>query len=332
MIRISLVTLYVFTLSMVMINTGFSYINVTGTAGVPPALITKVQSEFLKYQSQSDLARGIANASAYSAHAVSQRGYLGFDSFAITMGGMIGFQPSSTSVDFYNHFGNELRDRGDAEMGVVVNVPTIQVSWHATPIMNSLYIGIRFGYIDYAYNNWQFNVLTLGLPVSYQLVDYTHIASGNILWRGLSINSGVFYQSNKIKYYFNQDQVSDATYSVEPAFTITAEATLWIIPFEITTGIRFLWVFNISAGAGIDFVFGISRLTYDGDPIVYLSGNPFGKLIITGEEPGKTPKAFMPKLVASVGFNFDIIILDVPFAYYYLDRGFSVGITVGFLW
>jgi hypothetical protein len=294
--------------------------------------LAQAQSQLSKFYSMKDLTEGFATASGYSAHAVTQRGYIGYDRFAITLGAMVGMQVPSTSLSYYKNIKTELQQHGDISAGVGVNAPAVQFGWRST---EDIYLGIRFGYISYRYGDWQFKTLSIGLPVTYQLISPIRIPSGVILWRGLAIGSGLLFQSNVIKYDYTQENpVSSGGITIDPAFRITASSYSFVVPLEVTTAIRLLWVLNVTLGAGVDISLGHSELRLRNIGYAYETANPInnpGWIVIRGYEEREL-RDFYPKLMAGIGFTFGPVIIDVPVSYYFADKGLNAGVSVGFVW
>lgn len=286
-----------------------------------------------KFYSMAKLTEGFARASSYSAHAVTQRGYIGYDRFALTLGAMVGMQVPSTDLSYYKHIKDELQQHGDISAGVGVNAPVVQWGWRAT---ENLYLGIRFGFINYRYGVWQFKTLTVGVPVNYQIISPIRIPSGVVLWRGLSIGSGLMFQSNVIKYdYTEETPVTVGDVMIDPAFRITASTYSFVVPLEVTTAVRLLWVLNITLGGGLDVAMGNAELKLRNIGYAYNAtaplANSIGFVNIRGREERQIYD-FYPKLVAGIGLSFGPVIVDVPVTYYFLNKGLNVGVSVGFVW
>ncbi len=301
------------------------------TAPQYDAAITTANIQLSKFQSLTDLAAGFSKASAYSAHAVTQRGYIGYDRFAITIGAMVGMQVPSTNLDYYKHIADELQRNGDISAGIGVNAPAVQFGWRST---ENLYLGIRFGYINYRYGDWQFKTLSVGVPVNYQIINPIRIPSGIILWRGLSIGTGLMFQSNVIKYDYTQESLVVAgPVTIDPAFRIGVKTYSFVVPLEATTAIRLLWVLNITLGGGADLAFGNSELSLRNIGYAYNTAAPLndpGWVTIRGREKHGEYNIY-PKLVAGIGLSFGPVIIDVPVSYY-IKKGFNVGVSLGFVW
>ena len=291
-----------------------------------PAMTPVLQNAFLKYQSQSRLAKGMANASVYSAHAGTTRGYQGFEKFTITVGTMAAAQVPATTTDlgYYKKLGDRLMKQGDLNIGVAWNPWSLNVG---VRLPAGFSISGKFGYLKYTYDQYDFNGLHAGGMLNYQLVEPKAPEVKFVLWRGLSIGTGFLYQRNNTVIHHKADPITGGGYTFRPVLDIKVMTESYVIPLEISTAVRLIWVLNIHAGGGIDFAMGSSKIRYAAVGVADGPGTPV-LFSVYGRQKGKGSKNYMPKIFCGPGLNFGPVIIDIPFTYYFMN-GFNVGVTFG---
>lgn len=296
-----------------------------------PAAQMFINQTLAPYQRQAKLVKGFANASAYSSHVATQRGYQGFDKFAITVGTMAAAQVPAATADlgYYKRLVNSLRYNGDIYAGVAWNSWAVNV---AVKLPADFTISVKFGMLRYSYSHFYFDGGTAGGMLNYQIVRPKSPPVKFILWRGLSIGTGLIWQFNNTLFKYKSYTASNGDYMVRPTLRIFAKTESYVIPLELSTAVRLFWVLNLHAGAGIDFALGSSRMNYSSMGLI--SGNSFDKFglySIYGKQKGTGPTTFLPKVFCGPGLNFGPVIIDIPFTYYF-NNGFDVGATFGIVW
>ncbi len=297
---------------------------------ISPALDASINNGLLKYQDQSKLAKGFANASAYSAHVATLRGFQGYDTFAIALGTMAAAQVPATTTDlsYYKDIAKKLTNHGDIYLGVAWNAWALNAG---VKLPGDLYLSARFGKLSYSYSRYDFDSTTLGGMLNYQLVKPWSPPIKIFLWRGLSIGAGYLWQSNKTGYHFSdRETIDNAPTIMRAKIKISAISSSHVVPVELSTAIRLFWFLNIQAGGGIDFAWGSSRLNYSGTGLV-ASGPNVGLVAAYGKQSGAGPTRFLPKIFCGPGLSLGPVMIDVPFTYYF-NHGFNLGVTVGVLW
>jgi hypothetical protein len=291
-----------------------------------PALIPFLQNAFLKYQQQPKLAQGMADASAYSAHAATQRGYIGYDKVCVTVGTMAAAQVPATTTDlgYYKKLGERLMKEGDLNVGVAWNAWSINVG---VKLPLDFYLTGKFGYLKYSYEQYDFNGMHAGVMLNYQIVKPKAPEVKFVLWRGVSIGTGLLWQSNKTVIHQTDDPISSGGYTFRPVLDIKVGTQSYVIPLEISTAVRLIWVLNIHAGGGIDFAAGTSDIRYSAAGVADGPGGP-ALFSVYGRQSGKGSKHYMPKIFCGPGLNFGPVVIDIPFTYYFMN-GFNVGVTFG---
>ncbi len=103
------------------------------------------------------------------------------------------------------------------------------------------------------------NVTSFGLHAQNKIIDGVSAPLGIAKWYGVDVSTGMDYSSQKIHYVYpieqtkNIDTGVDAT--VKGPATLGAEMSTFTIPIEVSSGVGFLWIFNLYAGAGLDLNF-----------------------------------------------------------------------------
>jgi len=317
-------------------------------------------AELAKYDDQDKLATGFANANMYSTNAATQQGYPNYSLFAITTGVMVGAQAPTTNVDYYTNgkIEDDIENKGDLYAGVAGSA-AVNVGINAGMIIPGLYINVKFGKFDstwvYDDDDFSFDTMIIGGGITYSLFDEAGI--GLLRWRGLTIGTGLVYQTTDVSYRIDLDSETNpftvnpgpgnvtGIVVVDPSFDITLDMYTLSVPFEINTAIQLLWLFNINLGVGIDLVSGnadlelqsvsdatVKNIAYDGTPLhedEYIV-TP-GKVTIDGKTLDKKPSWARARIMTGIGFNFGAVKIDVPIIYY-LKSGAAVGVTAGIIW
>jgi hypothetical protein len=300
---------------------------------ISPALDMTINNALLKYQDQSKLAKGFANANAYSAHVATLRGFQGYDKFAISLGTMGAAQvpAATTDLSYYQHIAKKLTSQGDIYAGVAWNAWALNAG---VKLPGDFYISARFGKLKYSYSDYDFNGTTLGAMLNYQLVKPWSPPVKIFLWRGLSIGAGYLWQSSKTAYHFSDKENIDSSTgtTLRAKIKISATSSSQVVPLELSTAIRLFWFLNIHAGGGIDFAWGTSQLRYSGIGTLLVASPPnLGLVAAYGKQSGTGPTHFLPKIFCGPGLSMGPVIVDIPFTYYF-NNGFNLGVTVGVVW
>ncbi|HPJ40993.1 MAG TPA: hypothetical protein PLY21_01615, partial [Spirochaetota bacterium] len=163
--------------------------------------------------------------------------------------------------------------------------------------------------------------------------------------------AGFIHTDNSLEFYNKIDKITktevdgggpgvDITYEIDPSVNFELDTKGNIIPVEIYTSARLFWFLNIGVGGGFDYVF-LSRtdfkLSSAGDVVItnqnigtnYIGQT--GKITVDAETSGIESDSFRPKILANLGFSIGPAFIDIP-ASYYIDNGYSIGITAGWVW
>jgi hypothetical protein len=335
--------------------------------------LTQAHQDTDKYGDQPKLAEGFSNSNTYVSQAATQRAYQGYDLFALTLGLMVGGQVSTSNVGTIEDDFNELEEEGDIEMGVAAQVPSIQLGLNIGKfplIPKDLYLGLKFGstslldsFIDTDYefedgdkkHKVNFDALNWGISLNYQLIKQKSLF-GLVVWRGISIGSGLLYQSNKIDYELNIDPIREdfseslnlgpvigqeavaGTLVLNPSVKLGIESTTYTIPLELMTSLRLLYILNLSIGGGVDLNFGSTDIILESNGDVDVEGDitnyvslSQGNILIDGSTKDQSPSFVKPRIMANAGVGLGPLVVDLPVTYYF-NNGFSLGISAGIIW
>jgi hypothetical protein len=231
---------------------------------------------------------------------------------------------TTTDLGYYKKLPERLTKEGDLNIGVAWNAWSLNVG---VKLPLDFSISAKFGYLKYKYDIYSFDGLHAGGMLNYQIVNPKAPAVKFVLWRGISIGTGLLYQRNNTVIHYKSDPISTSGVTFKPVLDIKVMTESYVIPLEISTAVRLLWFLNIHAGGGIDFAMGTSKIRYSAMGTMD-SGGGAGVFGVYGRQSGKGSKNYMPKLFCGPGLNFGPVVIDIPFTYYFMN-GFNVGVTFG---
>jgi hypothetical protein len=293
------------------------------------------------------------NSSVFSSDGASQRGYRGYNLFAITVGPMIGFQLPSSPFEIINEIDNmfdTLEQEQDIKLGLDIQLLNFQVGINTSKfLMENLYLGVKFGYMNIdLMEGLNFNTFSFGVMGNYQWMPRRSIIAGLFLWRGINFGAGLIYQKTGLNYEMELDEQTDTTeITTMPGSPITTTLTPKVnlgigmntltIPLEVVTSVRILYFLNLSFGLGVDLGFGSSELKVGAEAKVNIGNlpkeltqiQPAAMSATMGGDSG--PDFFNPKIMTGLGFSLGPAIIDIPVTFY-LGSGYSAGVTVGIAW
>jgi len=296
------------------------------------------------------------DAGIFASHGATQRAYGGYKTFAVTVGPMVGLRlPGSpfTIMDDLDNLTDKLKEEQDIKLGFNPQMLNVNVGINTSKfLLKDLYLGLHFGFmkVDTPIEGspFSFSNFSLGVTANYQLVAPKTLAKGLLVWRGVNVGSGFIYQGTKISYGLGLEPFKGGDFTsqgisgkiiIDPTLTLDMNINTFVIPIEVTTAVRLLWFLNIPLGVGVDLGFGKSDIrvgmkgdiypeysTSAGDLVTDIPG--YLSLSAGGDMP---PSFFNFKIMTGVGLNFGPVIIDIPVTLY-LDDGYSVGVSVGFIW
>jgi hypothetical protein len=196
--------------------------------------------------------------------------------------------------------------------------------------------------------NYDTNIF--GILLNYQFIGQKSILARSMLWRGVSIESGFIFTKNKTAFYKELNAVTGSgtadaltiDYEVDPSIDFIIDNKSYIIPVEVYTSLRLLYIVNLGVGAGFDYVAGgSSKLTLGsaGGVTITNDGVAAGTSGLVGEKGTITidtsskddADKFRGKLMANIGLSLGPVFIDMP-ATIYLDNGYAVGLSAGIVW
>ena len=321
---------------------------------------TTVNDIVKQYTNQPKLARGVANAGSASVHLGAQRSWIDYRKWAVTLGGGLGASLPGLELAALTGAASTLARDKDIYAGAAVQVGgTLGLSLGVfRENLDKWYVALKFGMLNLPRNSilkglrLSVNSFSIGALVNYHIIDTFNIPSGVLRWRGLSLGSGLIYQSSKVSYDLNLTlsprsfrSKKGETYRLyfDPKLTLMAQSNSLVIPLEVNTGLRILWLLDISFGAGIDISMGSSSVGLNIDSPLKLTdsrGNRpaevqgDGTVNVNAGTTGKGPTVFRPRLSSAVGLNLGPLKLEVPVMLYFEPGGntLTAGLNLGILW
>lgn len=312
-------------------------------------------TDLAKFGNQKDLSTAMGNATVYSSQGVSFNGYQGYDLFAFMGGLSVGMQfpKSSINIKQIKEIPNDIKTDGDAFVGASLNAAInlgINISFIKNMIgieealPNRLYTNVKFFQFKQSFGKVNFDFMTFGLGFNYQLIDRGGDRFELFKWSGVSIGTGFMYNRNNVTFDVTMPESSvtipSTTYTLNavPSFTSGIKIDNFIIPAEVSTSLRLLWIFNLSAGAGVDFVFGGSNILLNAQsPLVIkdASGNVQsstnkGSATVDGGTNG-SPAILRPHINAGLGICLGPVPINLGVSYY-LYSGVALNLNAGVVW
>jgi hypothetical protein len=328
--------------------------------------------ELQKYGNLPKLGEGFANAGSATAQSGILRSAQDFKIFSVGFGSGMGIAVANLEDYTNGSAADKIEKDGDMYMGVGIQPVNVSAGLNLGFLVSGLRATAKFGYSDIAKgevaDDFAFNSLSVGAGVSYQLLKPKSIPLGLIRWRGLNVASGLFYQRNKAEMQVTPNEngyestaitlgsvgfdntdlapfgLTDTdqlgTVNTKPVINATIEASTVTIPLAVTTGVRVLYIIDLSAGAGVDLVFGSTDITLKGHSDVNFEANPALATEITVTQQGSAdathttggdPQLLRPHVMMGAGFSFGPVTIEIPVSYYFDSKGntYFVGINAG---
>lgn len=308
-------------------------------------------AEFNKYDNQDKLAKGFANANTYAVNAGTLDGYQDYSLFAFATGIMLSVQmPAFTvSKSYVENIRYKIEEDGDAYTGASAGISIINAGINAGFIYPGLYINLKYGYLSVKGDKINSNIEGLLYKTSIYGIGLNQIISwprtvvpGILSWRGFCIGTGFYYSKTQTDIEILKSLIAEPVsgpYSLilDPTFKIKINTSTMTVPVNINTSIKFFKIINFNIGTGVDFNYGYSEIKLKAagsirvDPEPPTQTSP-GYVTIEGGTKKKEPTTINPKVISGLGFNFGVVKIDIPVVVYYLEAGFSVGLSAGVVW
>jgi hypothetical protein len=259
------------------------------------ASLDTTRNQLKGFKDLTNLAQGFANANAYSMNSATLQGFQNYSLFAVATGLMVGVQAPSTSLSYYSKVAGDIKENGNIYAGLGVGASFLNVGINAKFIMPGLYLNAKYGALDLDIDDFSMKFSVMGLGFNYRLLD-TKSFVGLVKWRGISVGSGFYMQSDKINLLVKSDTVKNsaplraqlignstgadslarasfmdqigytkanpnADIALTPSFNMGLDVSTYTIPFDAVTSVSLLWgLFNLTAGAGVDLNFGSNTI------------------------------------------------------------------------
>ncbi|MCL1992988.1 MAG: hypothetical protein FWG66_08580 [Spirochaetes bacterium] len=300
-----------------------------------------------------DFIRSWGNASVFGSHGASQRGFGGYNRFAVSFGAMVGLQlPAGIGdlADDLDNITNTLNTDGDIALGVSPHLFVAQVGINTSRFLReNLYLGLRVGFFNgdaiIPIDGFSFNSFTIGALANYQIIPRVNLAGRFVQWGGVNLGSGLIFSRTAISYGLalervNQDLgavggIANPILHIDPTLYLDMRINTVTIPIEVMTSAQILFL-NFALGLGADLAFGRSDINIGMDGDISVSGLGAANVhqVQNGYLSLNAGGAFSPrfinlKMMTGIGFVLGPVFIDIPLTMY-VNHGFNVGLTLGF--
>lgn len=261
--------------------------------------LAMTRTKLAGFKEQKELAQGFANANAYSMNSATLQGFQNYSIFAVATGLMVGVQAPSTSFSYYNKIADDITGKGDLYAGLGAGLSYMNVGLNARFLHPGLYLNAKYGAFDTKIKDFDMKFHVMGVGANYRLLDNKSFV-GLVKWRGVSLGTGFYMQSNKLNMKIKPDSITtqahfrdavlsgstgadsltkeamlqdmgygkndpDADVILDPTFNMGLDVTTMTIPFDAVTAVSVLWgLVNVTAGVGFDLNFGDSKIVLEG--------------------------------------------------------------------
>lgn len=331
--------------------------------------------DLAKFTDQDDLTRGFANAGATAAHLGTQRSFIDYRRFALVVGTGAAFVAPGSDLGAALDAAEGIEEDGDIYVGAAFQPISASLGINLSRWVDGMRANVKVGYASISAGSISdeisFESLSVGVGVSYQLLQPRSLPLGLIRWRGVSFATGFNFQRNTTEIEFTAagddfeagealtlgdigftdgdltgtgytETTELGTLTMTPTLLASIESRTYAIPLEVNTGIRFLYLLEFNVGAGVDLTMGSSEVAVGSKTEVGFKKNPDLEDQIdftpgsanVGIKTTNDPQLVRPRITAGFGINLGPIKLDVPLMYYFDSDGpgAMVGVNVGIVW
>ena len=302
------------------------------------ATYINANSPLTKLGNQKDFAKGMGEAAAFSHNAAATYSYQNYTLFAIMAGYNMGIVTKDIDLGgTMDDAKKKIIDEGDAYAGAAANI-AINLGVNLTLIKallgfdpdNALYVNIKYGKLKTPneISGAKIDNYFIGVGLSYQLFPSLDFIVGS--WRGIAINSGFYMSKQSSEISLDYASITNSGYTLNPKLTLKADSKVYTVPLEATTAVS-LFFMNVSAGAGVDFVFGdcAADISVDSD-VKDSANNTVGKVNLnSGKVSGVSPTFMSPKIMGAIGLQLAIVKFDIPVSYYFKQKAYTIGFSAG---
>ena len=245
-----------------------------------------------------------------------------------------------------NRFSN-LSPTADYLLGINLSPTTLWWGGSLAPWWPSLYAKVVAGWSQYSYESYQFLSKSLGLFAAWQMVKPLRWSPW-WSWLGLEATSGLGWNDNEASAVLNLPTVNSSfrvgatgpypsmqlTYTVTPQVQVSVVTQTLTLPFQLSTGVEWARIFELSAGFGNYLSWGNSAIGLAGTQTVSLLTPPFNQLVVGN--PGLTFNGYSNgsghQLTGTyfwfrLGYKVGLITIEIPVVYRLLG-----GVETGVQW
>ena len=295
------------------------------------------------------LTGGFATSSIFASTGATQRGYGGYDKFAVTLGAMGGLKlPSNpfSAVRAISNILDDVENLNNMSLGFNPQVLNAQIGFNTSNFLkDELYLGLKLGYFRLGSGPITFSTPSIGVMANYHLLPQTRIPTEIIVWRGINLGTGLIYQNTKMEIGIplpsRRERIDILGYTlttmrIDSKLTLGFVENTFTVPLEAVTSLRLFGFLNLALGMGADLGFGSADFRLTGTATAFFENlpdslNPLQNAGLSASMPGKnSPDLFNLKLMTGLGFSIGPVIIDFPFTFYFLNNGYNLGITLGY--
>ena len=317
-------------------------------------LVAQAEQELARYDDQTELVRGFADATAAASAVATPRTRFEYEVFAVTIGSMVGAQLPflSISPQAAQAALEQVQEEGDVNAGLAWQVWSAHIGVNGGFLLDGLFLGLKFGRQVLEYQGLTMTALNLGLTARYNLVKGRSLLP-LVKWTGVTVGSGFLYEHSRISYLVPVDVLEapvsydpdgpggadpvTGTVLMDPTVELASAAGTATIPVDVLTGIELLWVVNLTLGAGFDVSFGVSEIDLSAAGSTNLEGDLAalqtapGSVTVDGGTGGVGPSVLRPRFTAVLALTPGPVTVEVPLTYY-IGYGFHLGLNVTGSW
>jgi hypothetical protein len=321
--------------------------------------VADLESQMAGFQNQERLAQGFANANAYSVHSANFSGVQNYKLFALGTGFMIGVQAPSFDPSYLGSVADDINENGDLYAGASLGYTLFNLGVNARFIKKGLYLNVKYGGMSKSIGDFSYDFKVMGIGANYALIKSVS-ALGLVKWRGISIGTGAYYQSNTIKMKVSSDDiktrvpidedpeieaamvlagVNEVNVVMVPEFDMGLDISTVTVPVDVVTSLSLIWgVVNVSVGAGFDLNFGGTDILLSGEtdlsvetdnPAYPITETP-GKVTINGSSDNGA-SIMRPRINVGIGTGIGPVRFEFPMTYY-IASGVAFGGSAIIAW
>src|SRR5207302_1079654 len=103
--------------------------------------------------------------------------------------------------------GDDIQNKGDLYAGMGLGFSYLNVGINAKFIKPGLYLNVKYGGMKRDVGKFGLDFSVMGVGVNYRLLEPKSFI-GLVKWRGVSLGSGLYYQSSKIDFKIKGDTIT----------------------------------------------------------------------------------------------------------------------------